>query len=65
MQLFSIGRLYIGIDDYPQFDVLVHLWKIRVEWDSSASNSRGSASQSVHKCTDGSDLPRNQSDSGA
>lgn len=35
MQLFSIGRLYIGMDEYKHFDILIHLWKFRVEWEQS------------------------------
>ncbi len=63
MHLFSIGRLYVGIDDYPQFDVLVHLWRLRVEWDQS-HKTRGPNQGPMHQCTTGEGLQSHEPDSG-
>ena len=62
MQLFSMGRLYIGLDDHSQFDVLVHLWRLRVEWDQS-HKTHGSDQGSMHQCTTGEAVQSHEPDS--
>ena len=64
MQLLSFGRLYVGLDDFSQFDVLVHVWRLRVEWDQSTKTD-GPNQGPNNQCTTGQDLQSNEPDSGS
>ena len=64
MQLLSFGRLYVGLDEYSQFDVLVHVWKLRVEWDQTPQIS-GPNQDADNLCTTGQAVQSNEPDSGA
>ena len=63
MQLLSFGRLYVGLDDYEHFDLLVHAWRFRVEWDQS-TQSNGPNQGPDNICTTGQIVQGNQPDSG-
>ena len=64
MQLLSIGRLYVGIDDFSQFDLLVHVWRLRVEWDQSTQTD-GPNQGPNNQCTTGQALQSHEPDSGS
>ena len=64
MQLLSFGRLYVGLDDYPQFDVLVHVWRLRVEWSQLVPSTDGPDQGPDNLCTTGQALQSDEPDSG-
>ena len=64
MTLFSFGRLYVGLDEYPQLDLLVHVWRLRVEWDQSTQTS-GPNQVADNQCTTGQAVQSNEPDSGS
>ena len=64
MQLFSVGRLYVGVDDFTQFDVLVHVWRLRVEWESFPRKTDGPDQGPDNLCTTGHVVQSDEPDSG-
>ena len=65
MQLLSFGRLYVGLDDFSQFELLVHMWRVRVEWSQLEPSSNGPNQGPDNLCTTGEDLQSNEPDSGS
>lgn len=45
MTLFSIGSLYIGMDDESFFDISIHLGKYRLEWGDNQKQSNESSKE--------------------
>ena len=64
MQLLSFGRFYVGLDDFSQFDLLVHMWRLRVEWSQLEPSSDGPDQGSNNQCTTGQAVQSHEPDSG-
>jgi len=52
MQLISFGNFYLGIDKESFTDVLVHIGRVRLEWDCSPQTN-GSPTSDSYQSTDG------------
>ena len=63
MELFSVGRIYIGTDNTSFNEAFIHIGKLRIELGSPRNNKDdGTIQRPSNGCTTGQMLPDDEED---
>lgn len=62
MELFSVGRLYIGTDNTSFNEAFIHIGKIRIELGSPRHKDDGSFQRSINRQPDESPIRGDEED---